>query len=140
LLAYGFIKKSAFLEKKGEMKVCRYNWHNARSQGWPFPVLKYKYIFQVKYTEAILSNSSRKLLCFEITQMVRYGMVNVDLYGAIITKVSNALNMLVSGEKPGFQDLSKRLTVLLIAVSKNKFTVTFITIFGTLSFPMKTTM
>jgi len=67
-------------------------------------------------------------------------MVNVDLYGAIITKVSNALNMLVSGEKPGFQDLSKRLTVLLIAVSKNKFTVTFITIFGTLSFPMKTTM
>ena len=35
--------------------------------------------------------------------MVWYGMVNVDLYGAIITKVSNALNTLVSGEKPGFQ-------------------------------------
>ena len=32
-----------------------------------------------------------------------YGMVNVDLYSAIITKVSNALNTLVSGEKPGFQ-------------------------------------
>ena len=30
-------------------------------------------------------------------------MVNVDLYSAIITKVSNALNTLVSGEKPGFQ-------------------------------------
>ena len=30
------------------------------------------------------------------------GMVNVDLYSAIITKVSNALNTLVSGEKPGF--------------------------------------
>ena len=30
-------------------------------------------------------------------------MVNVDLYSAIITQVSNALNMLVSGEKPGFQ-------------------------------------
>jgi len=28
-------------------------------------------------------------------------MVNVDLYSAIITKVSNALNTLVSGEKPG---------------------------------------
>jgi len=36
-------------------------------------------------------------------QMVWYGMVNVDLYSAIITKVSNALNTLVSGEKPGFQ-------------------------------------
>jgi len=32
--------------------------------------------------------------------MVWYGMVNVDLYSAIITKVSNALNTLVSGEKP----------------------------------------
>jgi len=28
-------------------------------------------------------------------------MVNVDLYSVIITKVSNALNTLVSGEKPG---------------------------------------
>jgi len=37
--------------------------------------------------------------------MVWYGMVNVDLYSAIITKVSNALNTLVSGEKPGFQAL-----------------------------------
>ena len=42
-------------------------------------------------------------------------MVNVDLYSAIITKVSNALNMLVSGEKPGFQALSKGLIVLLCA-------------------------
>jgi len=40
-------------------------------------------------------------------------MVNVDFYSAIITKVSNALNTLVSGEKPGFQDLSKGLIVLL---------------------------
>jgi len=31
-------------------------------------------------------------------------MVNVDLYSAIFTKVSNALNTLVSGEKPGFSD------------------------------------
>jgi len=28
-------------------------------------------------------------------------MVNVDLYSAIITKVSNALNTVVSAEKPG---------------------------------------
>ena len=44
-----------------------------------------------------------------------YGMVNADLYSAIITKVSNALNTLVSGEKRGFQALSKGLIVLLCA-------------------------
>ena len=37
---------------------------------WPFPVLKYKYIFQIKYTEATSSNSTWKLLCFEITKML----------------------------------------------------------------------
>ena len=42
-------------------------------------------------------------------------MVNVDLYSAIITKVSNALNTLISGEQPGFQTLSKGLAVLLCA-------------------------
>jgi len=41
--------------------------------------------------------------------MVWYGMVNVDLYSAIITKVSNVLDTLVSGEKPGFQTLSEGL-------------------------------
>ena len=38
--------------------------------GWPFPMLKYKYIFQIKYTEAILSNSTRKLLWCEVTKML----------------------------------------------------------------------
>ena len=33
-------------------------------------------------------------------------MVDVDLYSAIITKVSDALNTLVFGEKSGFQALS----------------------------------
>ena len=49
------------------------------------------------------------------SSMVWYGMVNVDLYSAIITKVSNALDTLVSGEKPGFQTLSEGLVVLLCA-------------------------
>jgi len=44
-----------------------------------------------------------------------HGMVNINLYSAIITKVSNALNTLVYGEKPGFQALSKGLIVLLCA-------------------------
>jgi len=38
--------------------------------GWPLSMLKYKCIFQIKYTEAILSNSARKLLWFEITKML----------------------------------------------------------------------
>jgi len=50
--------------------VCRYNWHSAGSLGWPFPMLKYEYIYRIKYTETILSISTRKLLCFEITKML----------------------------------------------------------------------
>jgi len=33
---------------------------------WPFPMLKYQYIFPTKYTEIISPNSTRKLLWFEI--------------------------------------------------------------------------
>ena len=50
-----------------------YNWHSAGSPGWPFPMLKYKYIFFQKgliYTEAILSNGTQKLLWFEIGKML----------------------------------------------------------------------
>jgi len=38
----------------------------------PFPILKEKYIFQIKQddTEAVLSNSTEKLLGFEITNML----------------------------------------------------------------------
>ena len=53
--------------------------------------------------------------CGQRQTMVWYGMVNVDLYSAIIMKVSNVLNTTVSGEKPGFQALSKGLIVLLCA-------------------------
>jgi len=49
--------------------VCRYNWHSAGS-GWPFPMLKCKYVFRIKYSEEILSDSTRKLLRFEITRML----------------------------------------------------------------------
>jgi len=33
-------------------------------------MLKYKYIFQIKYTEGILSNSTWKLLWFKITKVL----------------------------------------------------------------------
>jgi len=36
----------------------------------PIPMLKYQYIiFEIKYTEAIISNSTQKLLRFEISKM-----------------------------------------------------------------------
>ena len=42
-------------------KVCRYSWHSAGSPGGPFSVLKYKRIFfEIKHTEAVISNSTRK--------------------------------------------------------------------------------
>jgi len=42
-----------------------------QSIGWPFPMLKFEleFIFQIKHTESILSNSTRKLLLFEITKI-----------------------------------------------------------------------
>jgi len=46
------------------------NWHNAGSLGWPFSVLKYKKKFQINYTEAILTNSTRKQLWFKITKLL----------------------------------------------------------------------
>ena len=36
----------------------------------PIPMVKYKYILQVKYTETVLSNDTRKLLSFEISRML----------------------------------------------------------------------
>ena len=36
--------------------------------GLAIPMLKYEYFFQIKYTEAILSSSTRKLLWFKITK------------------------------------------------------------------------
>ena len=38
--------------------------------GHLFRMVKYKYIFQIKYTEAIFSNTTGKLLWFEITKML----------------------------------------------------------------------
>jgi len=57
---------------RAHKKVCRYNCHSAGSLGWSFPLLKYKYIFQIEYTEAILSNGTRKLLglWFKISKML----------------------------------------------------------------------
>ena len=57
--------------------------------------------------------------------MVWYGMVNVDLYSAIITKVSNALDTLVSGEKPGFQTLSLPFIVKVIVPSHTYNTIQY---------------
>jgi len=47
----------------------RYNWHSAGCLGWPFPMLKYKYIFEIKRKKAILSKSTGKLLWCKIAKM-----------------------------------------------------------------------
>jgi len=61
-----------FYEINEMPKYCyRYSTKNeAGSLGGPFPTVEYYYIFRIKYTEAILSNSTRKLLWFEITKML----------------------------------------------------------------------
>jgi len=59
------------------MKLCRYNWHSAGSLGWPFPVLRYKCIYRIKYTEALLSTSTRNLLRFEISKMLIAVLKNI---------------------------------------------------------------
>jgi len=40
-----------FWDQMDGTKVCRHNWHGAGSLGLLFPLLKYRYIFQIKYTE-----------------------------------------------------------------------------------------
>jgi len=57
-------QRTAQLEPQ-ETIVCRYNWHSAGSLGWPFPMLKY-----IDTEDAVLSNSARRLLQFEITKML----------------------------------------------------------------------
>jgi len=54
----------------GNESALNQHWHSAGSLHWPFPMIKYKYIFKIKYTEALLSNSTWKLLWFEITKML----------------------------------------------------------------------
>jgi len=66
-----------------------YNWHDAGSLGWPFPMLKYKYIFQLKYTEAILSNSTRKLL---------YVLFSI-IFGTLLFRIPGGLGARVQSAK-----------------------------------------
>jgi len=74
-------------------KVCRYNWHSADFLGWPFSMLKCNYIFKIKYTEAILSNSTRKLLWFEITNMliavkkIKFIVLFIIIFGTLSSPV-----------------------------------------------------
>jgi len=64
--------------------MCRYNWHSAGSLGWPFPMLRYRYIFQIKYTEAILSNTTRKLSWLEISKMLHDCSLKINLLSHLL--------------------------------------------------------
>jgi len=69
--------------------------------GWPFSVLKCKYVSQIKYTETILSNSTGKLLWFEITKMLIAFKKNKFIVLFII--ISGTLSFSISSK---FRDLS----------------------------------
>jgi len=58
-------RKNVTKIKKRKNVFYIYDWLKAGSLGWSFPML-----FQIKYTEAIVSNNTRKLLWFEITEML----------------------------------------------------------------------
>ena len=50
--------------------MCRYNWHSAGSLGWPFPVLKYKYIFSNKIYGSNFIKQQSGTVRFEIAKML----------------------------------------------------------------------
>ena len=96
-----WVRLSAHVSDTGNERVCRYNWHSAGSMGWPFSVLKCKYVSQIKYTETILSNSTGKLLWFEITKMLIAFKKNKFIVLFII--ISGTLSFSISSK---FRDLS----------------------------------
>ena len=62
--------------------------------GWLFPMLKYKYIFQIKYTEAILSNGTRKLLWLETNKMlIEFRVSHWRVLGVLRKSVSQSVDM-----------------------------------------------
>jgi len=64
------------------LKICHARSNSVPgSLGWSFPTLNF---FQIKYTEAILSNGIRKLLWFEITKMLTVVLKIISLLFIII--------------------------------------------------------
>jgi len=63
--------------------------------------MKYKYIFQIKYTGAISSNSTRKLLWFEVTKMLIAVLQNKFIVYIIIF---GTLSFSMRQEMMGFWD------------------------------------
>ena len=79
----------------------RKRWHSGGSLGWPFPKLKYKYIFQIKYTEAIYPNSTRKLFWFEISKMLNAVLKSkfIVLFIIIVGTISFPITHVIRPEK-----------------------------------------
>jgi len=94
------------------MKVSWYNWHSAGSPGWPFPVLKYKHIFQINYTEADTLNRTQKLLWFEITEMLTSVKKNKFIVLCIIIFVPHCLKtnqrIMIDEESRGMKKTAHR--------------------------------
>jgi len=59
-------------------------------------MLNYEYISQVKYTEAISSNIARKLLWFEITEMLiavteKIIVSFITIFGTLVPRISDVV-------------------------------------------------
>ena len=53
-------------------------------------MLKYRYIFQIKYTETISPNSTQKLLWFEITKMLIAVMLLIIIFGTLSLLINSS--------------------------------------------------
>ena len=84
-------------------------------------MLKNKYIFQIKYTEAILSNSNRKLLFFKFYNVFLYYLPEKLAWRHIACATTSSTSTPVMVWNYQNADCSK-----------SKFIVSFIIIFGTL--------
>ena len=92
------VKQICNESKQPGRKVCRHNLYSAGSLGWPFPMLKYKYIVQTKYSETILSNSTRKLLWFEISKMMtavknKFIVLFVIIFGTLSSPTADSFTV-----------------------------------------------
>jgi len=93
--------------------------------GWPFPVLKYKCIFQIKYAEAVLSNSTRKLLWSEITKMLiavrnKFNALFIIIFGTVSLLVTRPRDGTGSGMADGHTDPKCGVVISVILARKNE--------------------
>ena len=84
-------------------KVCRYSWHSAGSPGWPFPVLKYRYIFRwIIRNQFYQTALGSCMLWFEISKMLTaVKKINLSCYLLLFSAHFRSLYAGVGGRTEG---------------------------------------